>query len=445
VTGDVSATSGAARRGEFVLRTVEERGVRFVRLWFVDVLGLLKSFAIPVSELEQALEQGVGIDGSSLEGAAREREQDAVARLDPATFQVLPWRPESLVARMFCDVRRPDGEPHPGDSRHALRRVLAQAAELGYVFQVGPEVEFFLFAEPGQGGEEPRPLDAGAYFDLTPLDVGSDFSQRTIEHVEQMGIPVKASHHEVAASQHELDLHHTDALSMADAVITFRLAVKEVARELGVYATFMPKPLEGAAGSGMHLHCSLFEGERNAFFADGAEGPLSAKGSAFLAGVLAHAPELCAVTNQWVNSYKRLAAGFEAPEHVAWARRGDSSLVRVPSNRPGRESAARIELRSPDPACNPYLALALVLAAGLRGLERGYQLPAEANGVPADGLRRLPQDLREATDLFDCSELAREALGDAICDSVVANKRQEWEAYRRTVTEFERSRLLGLL
>jgi len=443
VTGDVSATSGAARRGEFVLRTVEERGVRFVRLWFVDVLGLLKSFAIPVSELEQALEQGVGIDGSSLEGAARKREQDAIARLDPATFQVLPWRPESLVARMFCDVRRPDGEPHPGDSRHALRRVLAQAAELGYVFQVGGE--FFLFAESGQGGEEPRPLDAGAYFDLTPLDVGSDFSQRTIEHVEQMGIPVKASHHEVAASQHELDLHHTDALSMADALITFRLAVKEVARELGVYATFMPKPLEGAAGSGMHLHCSLFEGERNAFFADGAEGPLSAKGSAFLAGVLAHAPELCAVTNQWVNSYKRLAAGFEAPEHVAWARRGDSSLVRVPSNRPGRESAARIELRSPDPACNPYLALALVLAAGLRGLERGYQLPAEANGVPADGLRRLPQDLREATDLFDCSELAREALGDAICDSVVANKRQEWEAYRRTVTEFERSRLLGLL
>jgi glutamine synthetase len=438
-------TSAAQRRGEYVLRTVKERGVRFVRLWFVDVLGLLKSLAIPVSELETALAEGVGIDGSSLEGAARRREQDAIARPDPATFQVLPWQPESLVARMFCDVRRPDGDPHPGDSRHALRRVLAQAAELGYVFQVGPEVEFFLFAEPGQDGEKPRPLDTGAYFDLTPLDVGSDFSRRTIEHVEQMGIPVKQSHHEVAASQHELGLHHTDALSMADAVITFRLAVKEVARELGVYATFMPKPLEDVAGSGMHLHCSLFEGERNAFFADGGEGPLSPTGSAFLAGVLAHAPELCAVTNQWVNSYKRLAAGFEAPEHVAWARRGDSSLVRVPSNRPGKEAAARIELRSPDPACNPYLALALVLAAGLRGLERGYQLPAETNGTPADGVRRLPQDLREATDLFDRSELAREALGDAICDAVVANKRQEWEAYRRTVTEFERSRLLGLL
>jgi glutamine synthetase len=446
VSGDAPPTTAAAPRGEYVLRTVEERGVRFVRLWFVDVLGLLKSLAIPVSELEQALEEGVGIDGSSLEGAARTSEQDAIARPDPATFQVLPWRPESLVARMFCDVVRPDGGPHPADSRHALRRVLAQAADLGYVFQVGPEIEFFLFAEPGEGGEEPRPLDAGAYFDLTPVDVGSDFSRRTIEHVEQMGIPVKQSHHEVAASQHELGLNHTDALTMADAIITFRLAVKEVARELGVYATFMPKPVESVAGSGMHLHCSLFEGERNAFFtSDEQEGPLSVRGRAFLAGVLAHAPELCAVTNQWVNSYKRLAAGFEAPEHVAWTRRGDPALIRVPSNRPGKEAAARIELRSPDPACNPYLALALVLAAGLRGIERGYQLPSETNGASGDGLRRVPGDLREATDCFERSELAREALGDSICDALVRNKRAEWEAYRRTVTDFERSRLLRLL
>jgi glutamine synthetase len=444
MSADTPPMTPAASRGQYVLRSVEERGVRFVRLWFVDVLGLLKSFAIPVSELEQALEEGVGIDGSSLEGAARACEQDAIACPDPATFQVLPWRPESLVARMFCDVRRPDGDPHPADSRHALRRVLAQAADLGCVFQVGPEIEFFLFAEPGEGGGEPRPLDAGAYFDLTPLDVGSDFARRTIEHVEQMGIPVKQSHHEVAASQHELDLHHTDALTMAEAIITFRLAVKEVARELGVYATFMPKPLEAVAGSGMHLHCSLFEGERNAFFAPGDEA-LSPTGGAFLAGVLAHAPELCAVTNQWVNSYKRLAAGFEAPDHVAWTRGGDSALVRVPSNRPGKEAAARLELRSPDPACNPYLAFGLVLAAGLRGIERGYQLPAETNGRPGDGVPRLPGDLREATERFERSELAREALGDPIVDAVVRNKRAEWEAYRRTVTDFERSRLLKLL
>ena len=440
------ANGPASQRGDYVLRSVAERKVRFVRLWFVDVLGLLKSFAIPVSELEQALEEGVGIDGSSLEGAARGGEQDAIAHPDPATFQVLPWRPESLVARMFCDVRRPDGDPHPGDSRHALRRVLARASELDCVFQVGPEIEFFLFAEPGEGGEAPRPLDAGAYFDLTPLDVGSDFARRTIEYVEQMGIPVKQSHHEVAASQHELDLHHTDALTMAEAIITFRLAVKEVARELGVYATFMPKPLEDVAGSGMHLHCSLFEGERNAFFTpDGEQGPLSATGRAFLAGVLAHAPELCAVTNQWVNSYKRLAAGFEAPGHVAWTCRGDPALIRVPSNRPGKEAAARIELRSPDPACNPYMVLALVLAAGLRGIERGYELQAESIDDDPGGAARLPLGLREATELFDSSELARETLGDRLVDVFVANKRRELDDERRTVTEFDRARYLRLL
>jgi glutamine synthetase len=434
----------AQRRGEYVLRTVEERGVRFVRLWFVDVLGLLKSFAIPVSELEEALEEGVGIDGSSLEGTARRQERDAIAHPDPATFQVLPWRPGSLVGRMFCDVRLPSGAAYPGDSRHALRRVLAQASELGYTFQVGPEVEFFLFAEPGQG-EEPQPLDDGTYFDLTSLDVGSDFRRRTIEYLEQMGIPVKASHHEAAASQHEMDLRHTDAMSMADSLTTFRLAVKEVARELGVYATFMPKPTDGAPGSGMHLHLSLFEEDRNAFWTPEENVPLSKVGSAFLAGVLAHAPELTAVTNQWVNSYKRLATGFEAPEHVAWTRRGNPSLVRLPSNRPGKKAAARVELRSPDPACNPYLTFALILAAGLRGIERGYQLSAESNGEAIDGAKRLPQDLREATDAFEESELARETLGDTICDWFVANKRREWEDYRRTVSELDRTRLLSLL
>jgi glutamine synthetase len=444
VTGETSTTTPAALRGDFVLRTARERGVRFVRLWFVDVQGLLKSFAIPVSELERALEDGVSLDGSALEGGSRRSERDAIAHPDPATFQVLPWRPGSLVARMFCDVRLPDGEPYPGDPRHALRRVLAQAAEMGYTFQVGPEVEFFLFAEPGGAGE-PTPLDDGAYFDLTAHDAGSDFRRRTIEYVEQMGIPVKASHHEAAVSQHEMDLQHTDALSMADALVTFRLVVKEAAREQGAYATFMPKPLESAAGSGMHLHCSLFEGDRNAFFSGESGELLSVTGRSFLAGVLAHAPEMCAITNQWVNSYKRLASGFEAPDDISWSRRGEPALVRIPSSRPGREEAARVELRSPDPACNPYLALALILGAGLRGIERGYQPPAETNGVPADDVRRLPQDLREAVDAFESSELAHDTLGDTICDWHVRNKRREWEEYRRTVTELERTRLLRLL
>jgi glutamine synthetase len=435
--------SPAAAQGDYVLRTVEERGVRFVRLWFVDVLGLLKSIAIPVSELEYALAEGVGIDGSSLEGMTRLRERDAIAYPDPTTFQVLPWRPGSVVARMHCDVRLPDGAPYPGDSRHALRRVLGQAADLGYSFQVGPEIEFFLFDEP-DGPGEPRPLDDGTYFDLTTLDDSSDFRRRTIEYLEQLGIPVKESHHELAASQHEVRLHHTDALSMADAVTTFRVCVKEVARELEMHATFMPKPSDGLAGSGMHLHLSLFDGDSNAFYTD-AEEPLSELGRSFLAGILAHAGELTLITNQWLNSYKRLASGFEAPQRIDWARRGSDSLVRVPSNRPGREAAARIELRSPDPGCNPYLALALLLAAGLNGIERGYLPPAETNGEPRDGFDRLPQDLREAVDAFDSSQLARETLGDVICDWIVRNKRRDWETHRRAVTELERRSLLRLL
>ncbi|MBJ7330818.1 MAG: glutamine synthetase, partial [Solirubrobacteraceae bacterium] len=285
---------------DYVLRTVEERGVRFVRLWFTDVLGLLKSFAIPVSELDAALEEGVGLDGSALEGGARLREHDAIAHPDPSTFQLLPWRPDAGVARMYCDITRPDGEAFAGDSRAALRGVLEQAADLGYTMQVGAEIEFFLFAGLPESGP-PVPLDAGAYFDLTPLDVGSDFRRRTIDYLETMGIPVKASHHEVAPSQHEIALEHTDALSMADSISTFRLAVKEVAHELDAYATFMPKPLEEHSGSGMHIHLSLFKGDRNAFHDPDPETPLSETGRQFLAGVLAHAGELTAVTNQWVN------------------------------------------------------------------------------------------------------------------------------------------------
>jgi len=435
-------------RYDFVLRCVEDRGVRYVRLWFVDVLGVLKSMAIPVSELESALEDGVGVDGSSLEGSVRLAERDVIAHPDPLSFQILPWRPGSLVARMFCEVRGPDGRPFAADSRLALGRVVRQAAELGFTFEVGSEVEFFLYgAEPAVGsGEDPLPvpLDQGAYFDLTALDVGSDFRRRTIDYLEQMGIPVKSAHHEVAASQHEMDLQHTDALSMADALMTFRLAVKEAARTVGFYATFMPQPVEDQPGSGMHLHMSLSDAAGNAFCSGQRGEPLSPLGRSFLAGILAHGPELCAVTNQWVNSYKRLANGFEAPQHVSWTRHGRSALVRVPAHRSDRPEAARIELRSPDPAANPYLVLALVLAAGLRGIERGYELEAETVDEPAPGTRRLPQDLNEATDLFEVSELARDALGDRLCDWYVLNKRREWADYRTTVSPFERRRYLRL-
>ena len=425
-------------RDAYVLRTVEERGVRFVRLWFVDVLGILKSLAIPVSELEPALEDGVGLDGSAMEGATRARERDVIAYPDAGTFGLLPWR-DGQVGRMFCDVRRPDGEPFAADSRSALARVLATAADLGWTAQVGAEIEFFLFADDPDA-PRPRPLDDGAYFDLTPLDEGSDFRRRTIDHLEQIGIPVKASHHEVAPSQHEIQLTHTDALSMADAITTFRLAVKEVASELGVFATFMPKPLEHHAGSGMHLHLSLFSGDRNAFHDPDRDQPLSALGRQFLAGVLAHAPELTLLPNQWVNSYKRLATGFEAPSHVLWTRSGGAGLVRVPSSRPEREAGTRIELRSPDPGANPYLSLALILAAGLRGIERGYQLgPEEEPGA------RLPSDLREATDVFEASELARETLGDTLVELIVRNKRAEWDAFQSTVSAWELKRFLRLL
>jgi glutamine synthetase len=389
-----------------------------------------------VSELEPALEEGVGLDGSAMEGGARVRERDVIAYPDPGTFGLLPWR-DHEVGRMFCTVRRPDGGPYAADSRSALTRVLSAAADLGWTAQVGAEIEFFLFADDADA-ERPRPLDDGAYFDLTPLDEGSDFRRRTIDHLEQLGIPVKASHHEVAPSQHEIQLTHTDALSMADAITTFRLAVKEVANELGVFATFMPKPLEHHAGSGMHLHLSLFAGERNAFH--DRDEPHSPLGRQFLAGVLAHAGELTLLTNQWVNSYKRLVNGFEAPSHVLWTRTGGAGLVRVPSSRPERESAARIELRSPDPGANPYLCLALVLAAGLRGIERGYQLgPEEDEGT------RLPSDLREATGAFEASELARDTLGDSLVDLIVRNKRAEWDAFQSTVSAWELRRFLRLL
>ena len=435
----------------FVLRTVQEREIRFIRLWFTDVLGFLKSFAIPAEELPEALEEGTGFDGSAIDGFARVQEADMVAHPDPSTFQLLPWRPDQPgVARMFCDIRRPDGEDFEGDPRGVLRRAISRASDLGFSFYVGPEIEFFLFPD----SSTPEPLDVGSYFDLTPLDVGSDFRRRTITYLEELGVPVKDSHHEVAASQHEVDLRHADALTMADSVMTFRLVVKEVAQELNVYATFMPKPIQGAWGSGMHTHVSLFEGERNAFFDPTDPHYLSKTAQRFMAGLLHHAREISAVTNQWVNSYKRLVPGYEAPVYVCWGVRNRSALVRVPLTKPGKEVACRIEYRAPDPACNPYLAYALMLAAGLRGIEEERDLPPEATddiygmteverwdaGIPA-----LPESLPEAIAEMQRSELVREVLGEHLFAWFIANKRAEWNEHRSYVTGLELERNLPRL
>ncbi len=344
---------------EYVLRTIEERGIRFIRLWFTDVLGFLKAFTITSQELEGAFAEGMGFDGSSIDGFSRIQESDMVAVPDPATFQLIPWKTEAEVARMFCDVLNPDGSPFEGDPRFVLKKQLKRAADLGYTFYVGPELEYFYF----KGVNQPEFLDQGGYFDETPLDLATDWRKRTVAYLESMGIPVEYVHHEVAPSQHEIDLRYTDALTMADNVMTYRLTVKEVAQEFGIYATFMPKPVQGVNGSGMHTHQSLFTGDRNAFFGEGDEYHLSTLGKHYIAGILSAAREITLVTNQWVNSYKRLVPGYEAPVYVCWARRNRSALVRVPQYKPGNEQATRIEYRSPDPACNPYLAFASMLGA----------------------------------------------------------------------------------
>src|SRR5215210_7475087 len=430
-----------SNEADYVLRAVEERGIRFVRLWFTDVLGFLKSFTITSQELEGAFAEGMGFDGSSIEGFSRIQESDMVAFPDPATFQVIPWRSEAPVARMFCDVRNPDGTSFDGDPRAVLKRQLARAADLGYTFYVGPELEYFYF----RSSEDPSFLDRGGYFDETPLDAATDYRKRTVQYLEAMGVPVEYVHHEVAPSQHEIDLRYTDALTMADNVMAYRLTVKEVAQEFGIYATFMPKPVAGVNGSGMHTHQSLFAGDRNAFFQEGDEYHLSKVGKHYIAGLLAHAPELTLVTNQWVNSYKRLVPGFEAPVYVCWARRNRSALVRVPMYKPGKEGATRIEFRSPDPACNPYLAFASMLAAGLDGVENEYELPPEASNNIYEmteherevaGIRSLPEDLIEAIHLAEGSEVLRDALGDHVLEFLLRIKREEWDAYKSQVTPY---------
>jgi glutamine synthetase len=435
---------------DYVFRTVEEREIRFIRLWFTDVLGFLKSFTITSQELEGAFTEGMGFDGSSIEGFSRIQESDMVAVPDPATFQIIPWPSEAQVARMFCDVFNPDGTPFDGDPRGVLKRQLERADDLGFTFYVGPELEYFYF----RSVEDPAFLDQGGYFDETPLDVGTDYRKRTVQYLESMGIPVEYVHHEVAPSQHEIDLRYADALTMADNVMTYRLTVKEVAQEFGIYATFMPKPVMGVNGSGMHTHQSLFEGDRNAFFDETDEYHLSKIAKSYIAGILAHAREITLVTNQWVNSYKRLVPGFEAPVYVCWARRNRSALVRVPMYKPGKEGATRIEYRSPDPACNPYLAFAAMLAAGLAGIEGELELPPEAsNNIyemgederAAAGIRSLPEDLVEAIRLAEGSQVLRDALGEHVHEYLIRNKREEWDAYKAYVSPYELERYLPIL
>ena len=442
------------KQTEFVLRTIEERDIRFVRLWFTDVLGTLKSVAVAPAELEGAFAEGLGFDGSAIEGFARVYESDMLAKPDPATFAILPWRSESPgVARMFCDILMPDGSPSYADPRYVLKRTLSRAADMGFTFYTHPEVEFYLLRnQPDEGA--PEPIDRYGYFDNSPQSVGYDFRRQAITMLEAMGISVEFSHHEGGPGQQEIDLRYADALTTADNLMTFRTVVKEVAIEQGVYATFMPKPFRDAPGSGMHTHVSLFEGDRNAFFEAGAPFQLSKIARSFIAGVLMHAPEITAVTNQWVNSYKRLAGGAEAPAMICWGHNNRSALVRVPMYKPAKGNSTRVEFRSLDSACNPYLAFAVILAAGLAGIERGYELPPGAEDdvwalTPAErralGMRPLPASLNQAIQEMERSELVAETLGEHVFDFFLRNKQSEWEDYRRQVSQWELDRYLPTL
>ncbi|GDX31872.1 type I glutamate--ammonia ligase [Actinomycetes bacterium] len=443
------------KQAEFVLRTIEERDIRFVRLWFTDVLGTLKSVAIAPAELEGAFAEGIGFDGSAIEGFARVAESDMLAKPDPATFSLLPWRSEGPgVARMFCDILTPDGAPSYADPRYVLKRTLTKAANLGFTFYTHPEVEFYLFKESPVAGQVPIPVDQYGYFDNAPNGVGHDFRRQAITMLEAMGISVEFSHHEGGPGQQEIDLRYADALTTADNLMTFRLVMQEVALEQGLFATFMPKPFRDHPGSGMHTHLSLFEGDRNAFFEAGAPYQLSKVARSFIAGLIAHAPEITAVTNQWVNSYKRLAGGAEAPSWICWGHNNRSALIRVPMYKPAKGNSTRIEFRSMDSACNPYLALAVLLAAGLKGIEAGYELPDGAEddvwGLTeaerkAMGMKPLPSSLNQATLIMERSELVAETLGEHVFDFFLRNKQAEWEEYRRQVTQWELDRYLPQL
>jgi glutamine synthetase len=438
---------------EYVINSAKEHGVKFIRLWFTDILGFLKSVAIPVEQLGEALAEGIGFDGSSVEGFARFNESDKIAMPDPNTFQVLPFRPQEqgTVARMFCDILEPNGEPYVGDPRYVLKRNLKRAADLGFAFYVSPELEYFYFENP----EAPLVgLDVGGYFDQTSLDIASDLRRDTVLTLQKMGIEVASSHHEGAPSQHEIDLLYTDALTMADNAMTYRLVVKEIAVKHGVWASFMPKPIFGQNGNGMHTHMSLFEGEHNAFYDAKNKYHLSPTARHYIAGLLHHAPEITLVTNQWVNSYKRLVPGYEAPVYTTWASVNRSDLVRVPSYKPGKESTIRVEYRSPDPACNPYLAFAVMLAAGLEGIEKKYKAPSPMERNVADmndaerekaGIRMLPPDLSTAIDFAENGGLLRKALGDHVFEKLIETKKIEWANFHAQVTDYELGQYLKIL
>lgn len=436
---------------EDVLKYVKEKNVSFIQFWFTDVVGALKSFAVTPSELEEGLYEGMGFDGSSIEGFARIEESDMIAKPDPTTFQLVPWRDDdSPVARMFCDILNPDGTPYDGDPRYVFKRLLNKVADDGYIFYIGPELEYFYFKD-SKGTEV---LDKGGYFDGRPVDQGSSLRRETIFALQKIGIQVEYSHHEVAPSQHEIDLRYDEGLKMADKTMTYKLIVKEIAQSMGCYATFMPKPIFGENGSGMHVHQSLFKGSKNAFYNVDDEYHLSDLAKHYIAGLMHHAAEITAVTNQWVNSYKRLVPGYEAPVYNSWARRNRSAMIRVPMYKPGKETATRIELRSPDATCNPYLAFAVMLGAGLEGIEKKYALPdpieedifemTEAQRVDR-GITNLPGSLNAAIEITEKSDLVRKIMGDHVFDAFIANKRVEWDNYRTHVSQYELDRYLPLL
>ena len=443
------------KQRDFVLRTIEERGVKFVRLWFTDVAGTLKMVAVAPAEVEGAFAEGLGFDGSAIEGLSRAYEADMLAAPDPSTFQILPWRGDvDPTARMFCDIMTPDGQPAAADPRNVLRRALAKASDLGFSFYIHPEIEFYLLKSSQIGPEGPIPVDNAGYFDNVPGGTAHNFRRRAVTMLEQLGISVEFSHHEGGPGQNEIDLRYADALTMADNIMTFRTVIKEVAIEQGVYATFMPKPFTDHPGSGMHTHMSLFEGDTNAFFDASGQYRLSKVGRQFMAGLLRHAPEITAVTNQYVNSYKRLWGGGEAPSFVCWGHNNRSALIRVPLYKPDKGQSSRIEYRAIDSAANPYLAYALLLAAGLKGIENEYELPAETEDNVwnltdserrAMGIEPLPQSLDHAIRKFEESELAAETLGEQVFSHMLANKRAEWAAYRTQVTQFELKRNLETL
>jgi glutamine synthetase len=454
-SADTGQYWGMDKQTEFVLRTIEERDIRFIRLWFTDVLGTLKSVAVAPAELEGAFEEGIGFDGSAIEGLTRVSEADMIVKPDPSTFQILPWRGESRgTARMFCDILTPDGSPAYADPRNVLKRALSRAADMGFTFYTHPEIEFFLLKDEHNPGDQPKPIDRYGYFDNAPHGIAHDFRRSSITMLESMGISVEFSHHEAAPGQQEIDLRYADALTTADNIMTFRLVVKEMAIEHGVVASFMPKPFSEHAGSGMHTHVSLFEGDRNAFYEPGAEYQLSKVGRSFISGLLKYAPEFTAVTNQWVNSYKRLTGGGEAPAWACWGHNNRSALIRIPMYKPHKGGSTRVEIRSLDPACNPYLAFAVILTAGLQGIEDGLELTLGAEDDVwtlteaerrAMGMQPLPHSLGYALDEMAGSDLVADALGEHVFDFFLRNKRAEWEDYRAQVTQFELDKYLPIL